>query len=152
MMYVVGIYATFCNDLCFARYQPSNFCVYDVGTKMSFKICAHAVESPTIFHNFRICIKIGTACMCLVFAILFRSTKKRTACMCLVGDATECMFLVEGRQTIVYIFLCHFVYISMPTSSGLQQLSGWINILRSKLKVFTLKTKDFYARIWRCVH
>jgi hypothetical protein len=62
--------------------------------------------------------------------------------MRLVGDAPECMFLVEGQLTIAYIFLCHFVYIFIPTSRGLQQLSGWINILRSKLKVFMLEHGD----------
>jgi hypothetical protein len=41
--------------------------------------------------------------------------------------------------------LCHFVYISMLTSRGLQQLLGWISILRSLLRVFILKTEGFYA-------
>jgi hypothetical protein len=49
--------------------------------------------------------------------------------MRLVVDAPECMFLVEGRHTITYIFLCHFVYISMSTSIYYQQLSHWIDIL-----------------------
>jgi hypothetical protein len=31
--------------------------------------------------------------------------------MRLVRDVPECMFLVEERHTITYIFLCHFVYI-----------------------------------------
>jgi hypothetical protein len=52
------------------------FCVYDVETKMSFKIYAHAIEISTTCHNFWTCIKIGTTCMCLVIAVLFRSTKK----------------------------------------------------------------------------
>jgi hypothetical protein len=47
MKYGVGIYATFYNDLCFARYETSNFCVYAVGTKMLFKICVQAMETPT---------------------------------------------------------------------------------------------------------
>jgi hypothetical protein len=38
----------------------------------------------------------------------------------------------------VHIFMS-FLYISMPISRGLQQLSDWINILRSKLKVFMLE-------------
>jgi hypothetical protein len=76
MMYGVGIYVTFCNDLWFARYQAFNFCVYDVGTEMPFKFCAHAMETSKTCHNLRICIKIGTACMCLVLYMLFRSTKK----------------------------------------------------------------------------
>jgi hypothetical protein len=53
MMYDVDIYATFCNNLCFARYQSSNFCVYGVETKVPFKICAHALETHTTCHNFR---------------------------------------------------------------------------------------------------
>jgi hypothetical protein len=76
MIYSVCIYATLCNDLCFTQYQPSSFYVYDVGTKMSFKICAHAIETLMTYHNFRICIKIESTCMCLVLAILFRSSKK----------------------------------------------------------------------------
>jgi hypothetical protein len=31
--------------------------------------------------------------------------------MHLLGDMPERMFLVEGRHTIMYIFLCHFIYI-----------------------------------------
>jgi hypothetical protein len=68
MQYFVMIYA-------FARYQPSNFFMYDVGKKTSFKICAHAMETPTTCYNFWICIKIETTCICLVVAILFRSAK-----------------------------------------------------------------------------
>jgi hypothetical protein len=76
--------------------------------------------------------------------------------MRLVGDTPEFMFLVEGRHTIVYIFLCHFVYIFEPISRGLQKLSGWINILRSKLNVFMLEhgdasTSEIYARFLRSV-
>jgi hypothetical protein len=51
MMYGICIYVTIYNDLCFARYQPSSFCVYVVGTKMSFKICGHAMETPTTYCN-----------------------------------------------------------------------------------------------------
>jgi hypothetical protein len=75
IMFGVGIYVTFGNDLCFVRYQPSNFCVYVVGTKMAFKICAYAMETLMTCHNFWICIKIGTECMCLVVSILFRPAK-----------------------------------------------------------------------------
>jgi hypothetical protein len=57
MMYGVGIYSTFYTDLCFTRYQSFNFCVYVVGTKMLFKICACAMETPITCHNLRICIK-----------------------------------------------------------------------------------------------
>jgi hypothetical protein len=35
--------------------------------------------------------------------------KNRITCMRLVGNAPECMFMVEGRHIIAYIFLCHFV-------------------------------------------
>jgi hypothetical protein len=58
MMYGVVISAIFYNDLCFARYQPSGFCLYAAEMKMPFKICAHAMETPMNCHNFRICIKI----------------------------------------------------------------------------------------------
>jgi hypothetical protein len=62
--------------------------------------------------------------------------------------------LVEGRHTITYIFFCHFVYISMPTSRGFEQLSGWINVyahncrfLRSNMKMRPPVNcmPDFYA-------
>jgi hypothetical protein len=75
--------------------------------------------------------------------------KNRTACMRLVGDASECMLLVEGQHTIAYIFLCHFVYISILTSRGFQRLLCWISIyghnyrfLRAKLKIFMLEHGD----------
>jgi hypothetical protein len=70
MMYSVGNFATLYNDLFFAQYHSFNFCVYGVGTKMSFKICVHAMETPTTCHNFRIYITIETACKCLVVAII----------------------------------------------------------------------------------
>jgi hypothetical protein len=73
MMNDIDIYATFYNILCFTRYQAFNFCVYVVGTKMSFKIQAHAMETPTTCHNFRICIKIGTTCICLMVSIIIGS-------------------------------------------------------------------------------
>jgi hypothetical protein len=76
MMYDTCIYATFYNDICFARYHPSSFCVYVVETKISFKISVHSMKTPTTCHNFWICIKIRTACMCLVVAIFFRSPIK----------------------------------------------------------------------------
>jgi hypothetical protein len=143
MMYDVDIYATFYNNLCFVRSRPSNFCMYVVGTKMSFKICVHAMESPTTCHNFWTCIKTRITCMCLLVAIFFRSTIQIGHHafiwwgMCLNAH-------VPGgvTYTIAYIFLCHFVYISMPTSRSFQQLSCWISIyaynygfLRSKLNV-----------------
>jgi hypothetical protein len=34
----------------------------------------------------------------------------RTACMRLVGDASECMFMMEGRYTIAYI-----IYVTLYT-------------------------------------
>jgi hypothetical protein len=83
MMYGVGIYASFYNDLFFARYQLSNFCVYVVGTKMPFKICAYAMETHTTCHNFQICTKIGTTCMCLVVAIFFVSDIKIGPHLCI---------------------------------------------------------------------
>ena len=88
---------------------------------------------------------------CHIFQICH---KNRTACMRLVGDAPECMFLVEGRHTIAYIFLCHFVYISMPTSRYFQQLLCWISIyahncvfLRSNMEMRppVNRMPDFYA-------
>jgi hypothetical protein len=78
-----------------------------MGTKIPFKICVHAMETLMTYHNFRIYIKIGTICLYLLLTIFFRSTKNRTTCMCLLVDAPVCMFLVEGRHTITYIFLCH---------------------------------------------
>jgi hypothetical protein len=53
--------------------------------------------------------------------------KNRTICMRLVGDAPECMFMVEGRYTIMYIFYIT-LYISIPTLRGFQRLSYWISI------------------------
>jgi hypothetical protein len=91
--------------------------------------------------------------------------KNRITWMRLMGNALECLFLVERRHTITYIFLCHFVYISIPTSKGFQRLSYWINnfgnfahnccFLRSKLKVFTLEhgdasTNEQYANFTQC--
>jgi hypothetical protein len=76
MMYNVVIYATFYNDLCFARYQHPTFMCMAVGTKMSFKGCAYAMETLKTYHNFRICKKIRVICMCLVVAKLFRSAIK----------------------------------------------------------------------------
>jgi hypothetical protein len=73
MMYDVDIYATFYNNLCFAQYHPFIYCVYVVGTKIPFKIRAHAMETPTTCHNFQIYIKIGTTCMFLVVTIIFVS-------------------------------------------------------------------------------
>jgi hypothetical protein len=74
-----------------------------------------------------------------------------TACMRVVANTPECMFMVEGRHTIAYIFLCHFVYISMPTSRGLQHFrvgsvfyAHKFGFLRSKLKVFTLEHGDAF--------
>jgi hypothetical protein len=69
----VGIYATFYDNLCFARYQPFNFYVYAVGTEMTFKIYAQAIETHMTCHNFHICIKIETIIMCLVVAIIIVS-------------------------------------------------------------------------------
>jgi hypothetical protein len=83
MMYGLGIYVSFYNDLFFVRYQLSNFCVYAVGTKMSFKICVYAMANHTTCHNFRIYIKIGTTCMCLVVAIFFRSDIKIGPHLCI---------------------------------------------------------------------
>jgi hypothetical protein len=77
MMYGVGIYATFCNDLCFARYQSSNFCVYTVGTKMTFKIYACAMEISTTCHNFWICIIIGTTCIWSVVATYYSDLQNK---------------------------------------------------------------------------
>jgi hypothetical protein len=87
MMYDIGIYATFCNNLWFAPYQAFNFCVYDVGTKMPFKTCVHAMETSKTCHNFWIYIKIGTTCMCLVLCINIVQIcqKNKTARICLVG-------------------------------------------------------------------
>jgi hypothetical protein len=47
-----------------------------MGMKMSFKICAHAIETHTTCHNFQICKKIGTTSMCLVVAIFRIYIKK----------------------------------------------------------------------------
>jgi hypothetical protein len=105
----VDIFATFYNNLYFARYQPSNFCVYIVGMKMLFKNYAHVIKTPMTRQNFLICIKIRTACMGLSGCHIFQTIKIGTACIRLVGDTLECMFLVEGRHTIAYIFLCNFV-------------------------------------------
>jgi hypothetical protein len=71
MMYNVGIYATFYKDLCFARFLSSNFCTNAVEMKMPSKICAYAMEILTTYHNFWICIKVGTERMCLVVAMFF---------------------------------------------------------------------------------
>jgi hypothetical protein len=94
MMYDVCIYTIFYNDLCFARYHPFNFCVYAVGTKMIFKICAHTMETPTTCHNFWICIKIGTTNTCLVVVIIFGSTLKKEPHECWINSyAYNCMCL-----------------------------------------------------------
>jgi hypothetical protein len=45
-------------------------------TKTSSKIYVHAIKIPMTCHNFWICIKIVTACVCLVVAIFFGSTIK----------------------------------------------------------------------------
>jgi hypothetical protein len=121
--------------------SASNFFVYGVRTKMSFRICAHAMETFKTCHNFDLYknmnhIHVPNGCH-----IVQICHKNRTTCMRLVGDAPKCMFLVEGRHTIVYIFLCHFVYISMPTSRGFQRLSCWISIYTHKYR--------FYAQNWR---
>jgi hypothetical protein len=34
--------------------KPSNFCAHEVETKMSFKICVYAIETPMIYHNYLI--------------------------------------------------------------------------------------------------
>jgi hypothetical protein len=46
---------------------------------------------------------------CHIFQIYH---KDGTACMRLVGDASECIFLVERQHTIVYIFLSLCIHIS----------------------------------------
>jgi hypothetical protein len=38
--------------------EPSNFCVYTVETKISSKICGHAIKTPKKCHNYRIYHKI----------------------------------------------------------------------------------------------
>jgi hypothetical protein len=43
--------------------EPSNFCTHVVGTKISSKICALAMKTHTICHNYQIYHKIGYACM-----------------------------------------------------------------------------------------
>jgi hypothetical protein len=59
VMYDVGIYAIFYNDLCFTRYQPYNLCNYAMRMKIPFKTCVHALETHTTYYNFQIWIKIG---------------------------------------------------------------------------------------------
>jgi hypothetical protein len=87
--------------------------------------------------------------------------KNSNACMRLMRNPRKCMFLVEGQHTFAYIFLCHFVCISMPTSIGFQRLSCWISIyahnyqfLRSRFMVLRSNMEkcplmnhmpDFYA-------
>jgi hypothetical protein len=44
-----------------------NFCMPAVKTKISSKIFAQAMETPTIYHNFWICIKIETPWMRLPY-------------------------------------------------------------------------------------
>jgi hypothetical protein len=89
MMYDVGNFATLYNDLCFAQNQPFNFYVYGVGTKMSFKFCAYAIETPTTSHNFWIYIKIETACKCLVVTPGFRGHQDPGANIITKCDGTK---------------------------------------------------------------
>jgi hypothetical protein len=119
------------------------------GTKISFKICAHAMETSTTRHNFRICIKIGTTCMYLVVAIFFRFAIKigPHACVWWGTRLNVCFWCMDEIQS--YTCFMHFVYISVPTSRGFQQLLYWISIyahnygvLSSKLKVFTIEHGD----------
>jgi hypothetical protein len=72
---------------------------------------------------------------CHIFQIYH---KNRTACMRMVGDAPKCIFLVEGRHAIAYIFydtlyayLCqhHEVFYNFHIGS-----------------VFMLVTAGFYAQ------
>jgi hypothetical protein len=60
--------------------------------------------------------------------------------MCLVGDARECMFLVEGQHTIAYILLCHFMCVCASGRQYQEVFNGFHVGL-----VFTLKTDAFYG-------
>jgi hypothetical protein len=62
MMRGVDIYATFYKNLCLCAISVIQFCVYTVGTKMSFKICMHRMET--------------LVCMCLVVSTFFGSVIK----------------------------------------------------------------------------
>jgi hypothetical protein len=61
------------------------------------------------------------------------------------GDAPEFMFLLEGPYTIAYIFLCHFVYIFVPTSRDIKRSATTFRF-DQYFKYFTLKTESFHAR------
>jgi hypothetical protein len=114
MIYGIGVNATFYNDICFARYQPSSFCVYAVGTKMSFKISAHPMETPTTCHTFCIFIKTGTTCMCLVVAIFFRSTIKIGvhACVWWGTCLNACSWWSNDIQSRTYFYVTLYTYLS----------------------------------------
>jgi hypothetical protein len=67
--------------LCFVRCLSSNFCVHEVNTKMSFKICVHAIKTPTTAIIIGSIKKIGSVCMQLVATIIFGSIIKiETTC------------------------------------------------------------------------
>jgi hypothetical protein len=76
MMRGVDICATFYEILCFCMIPDIHFLRVYSGTKISFKICMHAMETSTTCHKFQNCIKVGIECMCRVVAILFGSAIK----------------------------------------------------------------------------
>jgi hypothetical protein len=165
MMYGVGIYTTSCNDLCFARYHSKflhvrNFCMYALGTKIPFKICARAMRTPTC-HNFQICIKIRTSCMCQVVVILFRYAKNRPASMHLVGTRQNaCSWWRDDIQSHTYFYVSLYSYLCQhqEVCNNFQVGSVFyahnFTFLRLKLKVLRSKMEmrptvnhmpDFYV-------
>jgi hypothetical protein len=111
MMRRVDIYATFYESLCFCTIPDIHFCVYIVGTKITFKICMHAMKTPTTYHNFRMCIKVEIKCMHPMVAIFFESAIKIRSHACVWRVYLRMHVSSEGtlynRAHIFMLFCIH---------------------------------------------
>jgi hypothetical protein len=86
--------------------------------------------------------------MCHVVTMFFESIIKIGPHAC--GWWTEvpaCMCLMKGRHTIVYIFLCYFVYIFMPTSIGFYDTLS-VHSYPSSYYSFMIFLLTFYANVY----
>jgi hypothetical protein len=119
--------------------SPSNFYVYDVGTKISFKICVHVMKTPKTCHNFQIYIKIGTTCICLVVAILFRSVIKigLHACVWCGTRLNACSCWRDDIQSHTYFYVTLYIYLCQH-----QDVFNGFHVE----SVFTLITVGLYAQ------